>query len=93
MPTRFPPPPSPARAKRSAAGPGQGPHGAALLRTNRHLYTDASPLDGIDFAAKVALLEQIDAAARARDPRVAQVTASLSASWSVVEIVRADAER
>ena len=27
---------------------------------------------------------------RARDPRVAQVSASLSASWSVVEIVRAD---
>ncbi|MDD3798430.1 MAG: metallopeptidase TldD-related protein, partial [Novosphingobium sp.] len=38
----------------------------------------------------VKLLETIDAAARARDPRVAQVTASLSGSWSVVEIVRAD---
>ena len=57
---------------------------------NRHLYTDASPLDLIPFAQKVALLETIDAAARARDPRVAQVSASLSASWSVVEIVRAD---
>jgi TldD protein len=40
----------------------------------------------------VALLETIDAAARARDPRVAQVSVSLSASWSVVEIVRPDAE-
>lgn len=57
---------------------------------NRHLYTDASPLDLVPFAKKVALLEMIDAAARARDPRVAQVSASLSASWSVVEIVRAD---
>lgn len=57
---------------------------------NRHLYTDASPLDLIPFAQKVALLETIDAAARACDPRVAQVSASLSASWSVVEIVRAD---
>ena len=57
---------------------------------NRHLYTDASPLDLVPFAQKVALLETIDAAARARDPRVAQVSASLSASWSVVEIVRAD---
>jgi TldD protein len=72
--------------------PAKAPMAPPPLRTNRHLYTDASPLDGIDFAAKVALLEQIDAAARARDPRVAQVTASLSASWSVVEIVRADAE-
>ena len=58
--------------------------------TNRHLYTDASPLDGIAFDAKVALLSTIDAAARARDPRVVQVSASLAASWSVVEIVRAD---
>ena len=58
--------------------------------SNRHLYTDASPLDAIPFAEKVKLLETIDAAARARDPRVAQVSASLSGSWSVVEIVRAD---
>ncbi|WP_239804986.1 metalloprotease TldD [Croceicoccus hydrothermalis] len=60
------------------------------IGTNRHLYTDESPLDGIAFADKVRLLETIDAAARARDPRVCQVTASLAASWSVVEIVRAD---
>lgn len=59
-------------------------------RNNRHLYTDASPLDGIAFAEKVRLLEMIDAAARARDPRVVQVSASLAASWSIVEIVRAD---
>ena len=72
--------------------PAQGLRAAPPVRTNRHLYTDASPLDAVPFAAKVALLEQIDAAARARDPRVAQVTASLSASWSVVEIVRADAD-
>ncbi len=57
---------------------------------NRHLYTDASPLDAVPFEAKVKLLETIDAAARRRDSRVAQVSASLSASWSVVEIVRAD---
>jgi TldD protein len=63
---------------------------AAPRQSNRHLYTDASPLDAIPFAAKVKLLETIDAAARARDPRVAQVSASLAASWSVVEIVRAD---
>ncbi|MBX9885124.1 MAG: metalloprotease TldD [Novosphingobium sp.] len=69
-------------AKRAAA--------AAPRQNNRHLYTDASPLDAVPFAAKVKLLETIDAAARARDPRVAQVSASLAASWSVVEIVRAD---
>ena len=60
---------------------------------NRHLYTAASPLDGIGFADKVALLEMIDAAARARDPRVVQVSASLAANWSVIEIMRADGFR
>ena len=70
--------------------PAKGQPAPPPRQSNRHLYTDASPLDLIPFAQKVALLETIDAAARARDPRVAQVSASLSASWSVVEIVRAD---
>lgn len=70
--------------------PAKGAPAPAPRQNNRHLYTDASPLDAIPFAAKVKLLETIDAAARARDPRVAQVSASLAASWSVVEIVRAD---
>lgn len=59
-------------------------------QNNRHLYTDGNPLELVPFAQKVALCQQIDAAARARDPRVAQVSVSLSGSWSVVEIVRAD---
>ncbi len=63
---------------------------APPARTNRHLYTDASPLDLVPFAEKVALLEKIDAVARAKDPRVAQVSASLLANWSVIEIVRPD---
>ncbi len=64
------------------AGPPQG--------TNRHRYTAADPLDLVPFADKVNLCQTIDAAARARDPRVAQVSVSLSGTWSVVEIVRAD---
>jgi TldD protein len=70
--------------------PAKGSAAAPPRQNNRHLYTDASPLDAVPFAEKVKLLEMIDAAARARDPRVAQVSASLSGSWSVVEIVRAD---
>ncbi|ODU19701.1 MAG: metalloprotease TldD [Sphingomonas sp. SCN 67-18] len=57
---------------------------------NRHLYTDADPLTAVPFARKVALCQAIDAAARARDPRIAQVSVGLSGSWSVVEIVRPD---
>ncbi|MBA3896731.1 MAG: metalloprotease TldD [Sphingomonadaceae bacterium] len=59
-------------------------------RSNRHLYTESDPLNLVAFEAKVALLQQIDAAARARDPRVVQVSASIAGSWSVVQIVRAD---
>ena len=70
--------------------PAKGQPAAPPRRNNRHLYTAASPLDALGFAEKVRLLETIDAAARARDPRVVQVSASLAGSWSVVEIVRAD---
>jgi TldD protein len=70
--------------------PASGTRPAPPPRTNRHLYTDADPLDLVPFADKVNLCQTIDAAARARDPRVAQVSVALMGSWSVVEIVRAD---
>ena len=70
--------------------PATGPKATAPVRTNRHLYTDGDPLDLVPFADKVNLCQAIDAAARARDPRVAQVSASLMGQWQVVEIVRPD---
>ena len=71
--------------------PAQATSAAPPPRTNQRLYPDLSPLDAVPFADKVALLEAIDKAARARDPRVRQVSASLTGSWSVIEVVRADA--
>jgi TldD protein len=62
-------------------------------RSNRKLYTDADPVSAIPFAAKVALLQQIDAAARDADPRVVQVSVSLAASHSHIGILRADGQR
>ena len=59
-------------------------------RTNAALYTQTDPLGLVPFAKKVALCQEMDAAARARDPRVAQVSVTLAGSWSVIEIVRAD---
>src|SRR5579884_1872208 len=59
-------------------------------RTNQAMYGSDDPLSLVPFASKVALCQQIDAAARARDPRVAQVSVSLAASWSVIDIVRGD---
>ncbi|WP_136162308.1 metalloprotease TldD [Sphingomonas flavalba] len=70
--------------------PAKGAPAQPPARTNRHLYTADDPLALVPFARKVALCEAIDAAARARDPRVSQVSVGLSASWSVIEIVRAD---
>ena len=70
--------------------PAKGPPAGAPPRTNRAMYDADDPLSAIPFAKKVELCQAIDAAARARDPRVAQVSVALSGSWSVVDIVRAD---
>ena len=56
------------------------------------LYSDDSPLGSPAFEAKARLLETIDAYARAKDPRVRQVSVSLGATWQAVEIVRGDGE-
>jgi TldD protein len=66
---------------------------AAPIGTNRHLYTEENPLGGVAFAAKTALLAEIDAYVRARDPRVRQVSASLSGNWQAVQILRGDGDR
>ncbi|MBH0236967.1 metalloprotease TldD [Methylobrevis albus] len=66
---------------------------AAPADTNRRLYGDVDPLEGPAFGDKTALLAEIDAHARALDPRVRQVTASLAGSWKLVEILRADGRR
>jgi TldD protein len=74
-----------------------GGHGGTLAdappRTNMALYSDVNPLETLTFDAKVSLLNEMDAYARAKDPRVRQVTASLSAEWSAIQIVRPDGER
>ncbi|MES2906695.1 MAG: metalloprotease TldD [Pseudomonadota bacterium] len=54
------------------------------------LYTQHNPLIAPDFASKIRLLEEIDAYARAKDPRVVQVQISLAAGWQRVEILRHD---
>jgi TldD protein len=74
----------------SVLDPASAARPAPPRRTNATLYTDSDPLSLIPFARKVELCQKVDAAARARDPRVAQVSVSLSGSWSVIDIVRAD---
>jgi TldD protein len=81
-----------AETVRAVRGGYSGHTAAAPARTNVKLYTDDNPLGAPSFEAKVKLLEEIDAYARARDPRVRQVTASVAASWQVVEILRPDGQ-
>jgi TldD protein len=81
-----------ADAVRAVKGGHSGNYAEAPGRTNRKLYGDDNPLGEPAFEAKVKLLEEIDAYARAKDPRVRQVTASVAATWQVVEILRADGE-
>ena len=61
--------------------------------TNRSLYIDDNPLALVPFETKVKLLAEIDAYARARDPRIKQVTAAMSGEWQAIQIVRADGSR
>ena len=77
---------SAALAKRGYSGvDAEGPRA-----TNARLYGEDNPLDQPSFSDKVALLQEIDAFARGRDPRVAQVAASIAGERRIIEIVRAD---
>jgi len=79
-------------AVRAVQGGYSGRYAEAPARTNVRLYADDNPLGAPSFETKVKLLEEIDAFARAKDPRVRQVSVSFGASWQVVEILRADGE-
>jgi TldD protein len=81
-----------AEAVRAVKGGYSGAYADAPARTNRRLYGDENPLGAPAFDTKVRLLEEIDAHARAKDPRVRQVSVSLAGSWQAVEILRADGE-
>lgn len=75
---------------RLAVGDGGGILAEAPQPTNRKLYTDENPLEGIAFAVKIDTLREIDAYARALDPRIVQVSASMGASIQEVAILRPD---
>ncbi len=73
-----------------------GRSGAASIdpaQTNRPLYTDDNPLSALAFEDKIKLLQAMDAYARAKDSRVAQVSVTLAGSWQAVQIIRASGLR
>ena len=84
------------RAGASAALAKRGYSGTAAetpQSTNHKLYGEDDPLASPAFSDKIALLQEIDAYARERDPRVVQVSASLIGERRSIEILRADGRR
>jgi TldD protein len=84
-----------ARTVRSIAAAGQHQRvkaGApkAKVAASRQLYGGADPIASLDSTAKVALLEKVEKLARAKDPRITQVMASVAAEYDVVMVARAD---
>ncbi|MBD1206338.1 MAG: metalloprotease TldD [Rhodobacteraceae bacterium] len=78
---------------RLAVGAGGGTLADAPQGTNVRLYGDADPMADATFPVKIDMLKEIDAYARALDPRVVQVSATLSAGLQEVEILRPEGLR
>ncbi len=80
-----------ASATRAIAQQGQSAV-AALERVGnaRALYAARDPVMALTDGAKVGLLERLERLARARDPRVTQVTASLAGEYEAILVARSD---
>ena len=74
---------------RSPAGEGTAP-AIRVGQPARNLYPVAKPATEVETREKVALLEKVDALARAYDPRIKNVMASFSTEYKIVLI--ADSE-
>ncbi len=79
-----------AETARLAVGDGGGVLAPGPKATNRRLYGDADPIEGVEFPVKIETLAEIDAFTRDLDSRVVQVSASLSAALQEVVILRPD---
>lgn len=77
-----------AETARLAVGSGGGTMAPAPKATNQRLYCDTNPMADAEFNVKIDTLREIDAFTRNLDPRVIQVSASISASLQEIEILR-----
>jgi TldD protein len=86
-----------ARTVRTIAAAGQSRRvklgTAPKVAASRTLYAPTDPIATLDSTQKVALLERIEKMARARDPRIVQVMASVGGEYDVVLVARADGTR
>jgi len=60
------------------------------IASSRSLYNDLDPIATLGSTAKVKLLEKVEKLAKAKDPRIVQVMASLASEYDVVMVARAD---
>jgi TldD protein len=84
---------SSARAVKSIARQGAGKTKVRTGDDPRHgqnLYTSLDPLATMSAPEKVGLLERVEKMARARDPHVAQVMASLGMEYDVIMVAGSD---
>ncbi|HET9404072.1 MAG TPA: metalloprotease TldD [Burkholderiales bacterium] len=85
-----------AQATRAIARQGQAGRTQVAKRatggslTGHNLYLPQDPIASLRDPAKVTLLERIERRARALDPRVTQVMASLAGEYEVVLVARSD---
>lgn len=80
-----------ARAARSISRAGQQGRVQAFVSPQvTQLYAEDNPLDVMSRAEKVELLQCIDRATRALDPRIKQVTVSLAGVWDRILVAAHD---
>ena len=82
-----------AEATRTIARQGEGAVQVAPSMqqgAGRSLYLPDDPMASLDAAEKVALLEKVERLARAKDPRIVQVMASLAGEHDIVMVARGD---
>jgi len=78
------------KAARAIAQDGRGAGKPLALNGARPLYPAIDPVESLPNADKIALLREVDAYARARDPRVKQVMVSLAATMDTVLVAASD---
>lgn len=80
-----------AKATRAIASLGQEKTGNSIVtRSHAPLYLPQDPIASLSADAKVKLLEKLERYAKAQDPRVTQVMASMAAEYEVVMVARSD---
>ena len=81
-----------AGSARAIAESGSSPAPVAIHQSQaaQSLYAAENPASGMDFSRRKLMLEELDALARSIDPRVKQVFANVSSSFSDIHVIRMD---